>query len=130
MASFGVDSLFTKVSFYDVFEFFSRKLPDHTFDLGMPRDTVEELLRLCVTSNDSSLGSDFYMQCFCMKMGSHLSPVVSNLYIDVFFSFFLRRFYQTFHPFDSFGCVTSMTFFPPPKIISRISLPSKITLLP
>ena len=84
MVSFDVDSLFTKVPIDDVMEFLSRKLPNSGLDLGMPTDTFIELLRLCVNSNAFSFGNNFFIQCFGMGMGSPLSPILSNLYMEFY----------------------------------------------
>ena len=84
MVSFDVDSLFTKVPLDDVLDFLTRKLSSCDLDLGMPSDVFIDLLKLCVTSNAFSFGNNFYMQCFGMGMGSPLSPILSNIYMEYF----------------------------------------------
>ena len=84
MLSFDVDSLFTNVPIDDVLQFLKRKLPSTGVNLGMPIDVFVELVKLCVDSGAFSHDSKFYMQCFGMSMGSPLSPVLSNLYMEYF----------------------------------------------
>ena len=84
MVSLDVDSLFTKVPVDDVLDFLRRKLPSSDIDLGMPLDNFIELVKLCVKSNAFSFGSNYYIQRFGMSMGSPLSPILSNIYMEYF----------------------------------------------
>ena len=84
MVSFDVDSLFTKVPIEDVLGFLSEKLPETDLDLGMPVNCFLELVKLCVTSNAFSFNNSFYMQQSGMGMGSPLSPILSNLYMEFY----------------------------------------------
>ena len=84
LLSLDVDSLFTKVPIKDVLEFLSAKLEpyqDH-FPLGLEK-TIK-LIELCVTNNIFSFNNSFYKQKFGCSMGSPLSPVISNLYMEYF----------------------------------------------
>ena len=50
----------------------------------MPHNVFIQLIRLCVDCNALSFGSQFYMQKFGMGMGSPLSPILSNLYMEYY----------------------------------------------
>ena len=85
-----MDSLFTKVPIKDVLDFLTAKLEpyqDH-FPLGLQK-TIK-LIELCVTNNIFSFNNSFYKQKFGCSMGSPLSPVISNLYMEYFESVIIK----------------------------------------
>ena len=84
LLSLDVDSLFTKVPVKDALDFLATKLQpyeDH-FPLGVSKTL--KLVELCVTNNVFSFNSNYYRQKFGCSMGSPLSPVISNLYMEYF----------------------------------------------
>ncbi|XP_069999233.1 uncharacterized protein, partial [Penaeus vannamei] len=84
MLSLDVDSLFTKVPLDDVLAFLQRKLPAEDPRLPLPTEVFLQLIRLCVESNSFSFEGRFYSQTFGVAMGSPLSPVLANLYMEFF----------------------------------------------
>ncbi|XP_063592242.1 uncharacterized protein LOC134769443, partial [Penaeus indicus] len=84
MLSLDVDSLFTKVPLDDVLAFLERSLPPEDPRLPLPTDVFLQLIRLCVESNSFSFEGRFYSQTFGVAMGSPLSPVLANLFMEFF----------------------------------------------
>ncbi|XP_069995116.1 uncharacterized protein [Penaeus vannamei] len=82
--SLDVDSLFTKVPLDEVLAFLQRKLPAEDPRLPLPTDVFLQLIRLCVESNSFAFESRFYSQIFGVAMGSPLSPVLVNLFMEFF----------------------------------------------
>ena len=82
LVSFDVVSLFTKVPIDDLLNY----LPDilENVDLPLPVDTIIELIKLCVKDCKFQFNGKFYEQKFGMAMGNPLSPVLSNLYMEIF----------------------------------------------
>ncbi|XP_069995021.1 uncharacterized protein [Penaeus vannamei] len=83
MLRLDVDSLLTKVLLDDVLAFLQRKLPVEDPRLLLT-DVFLQLIRLCVESNSFSSEGRFYPQTFGVAMGSPLSPVLANLYMEFF----------------------------------------------
>ena len=84
MLSLDVESLFTNVPLDDVLSFLRRKVSEGSVHLPLPTDVFLDLIRLCVDSNSFSFNGKFYSQIFGVAMGSPLSPVLSNLYMEYF----------------------------------------------
>ena len=82
MASFDVVSLFTKVPIDDLFDYLSRYLINHNFDI--PSTDIIKLLELCVRDSKFTFNGKFYKQVFGMAMGNPLSPLLANLYMEFF----------------------------------------------
>ena len=89
MLSLDVESLFTNVPLDDVLSFLRTKVTEGTVQLPLPTDVFLDLIRLCVDSNSFSFHGKFYSQIFGVAMGSPLSPVLANLYMEYFESVLL-----------------------------------------
>ena len=77
-------ALFTNVPLDDVLNFLQRKFFPEDLRLPLPTDIFLQLIRLCVESNSFSFEGKFYSQTFGVAMGSPLSPVLANLYMEFF----------------------------------------------
>jgi len=84
LVSFDVDSLFTNVPLDDVLDFLERKLSSFHQRIPIPVNYFIDLIRLCVTNNVFTFDGDFYKQIHGIAMGSSLSPVLANLYMEMF----------------------------------------------
>ena len=84
MISFDVTSLFTNVPLDDVLDFIRRKCQDKCIELPIPVDAFLDLIKLCVSNNYFSFNYKFYLQTFGVAMGSALSPVLANIYMEFF----------------------------------------------
>ena len=54
------------------------------FRLPLPTDVIVDLIRLCVEENVFTYDGKFYKQVFGCAMGSPLSPVLSNFFMEYF----------------------------------------------
>ena len=87
MVSFDVVSLFTNVPTTEALSIVRTRLesddtlPERT---TIPTDDIMELLTFCVTTTAFQLGDDYYQQTEGMAMGSPLSPVIANIYMEHF----------------------------------------------
>lgn len=87
MISFDVTSLFTKVPLDEAMEAITEKLTsDETLDKRTPLSMRElcQLMNLCLRSTYFQFRDAFYEQLEGATMGSPLSPVVANLYMEMF----------------------------------------------
>ena len=84
LLSLDVDSLFTKVPVNDVLNFLSNKLVPYSDHFPLAIDKIIKLTELCVSNNVFTFNCNFYKQKFGCSMGSPLSPVISNLYMEYF----------------------------------------------
>ena len=92
--SFDVVSLFTKVPIDDFLHFLSENISLN--DLPIPLHSFINLTKFCLTNNYFTFEGSFYKQIFGASMGSALSPVVSNLYME----FFESRLIPTLNNFN------------------------------
>ena len=91
MASLDVTSLFTNVPTRKVMTLLREHLASNVnLDLPIPNRDFLDLTELCVQHNIFSFEGEFYQQKFGMAMGSPISAVLANLYLE-----FLER-----GPFD------------------------------
>ena len=87
MVSLDVVSLFTKVPTGETLTVVRDKL---TADSDLeertctPMDNLMEMLTFCVETTYFEMGSDIYRQEEGLAMGSPLSPVLANIYIEYF----------------------------------------------
>src|SRR5579859_3284631 len=87
MASYDVESLFTNVPTEETLEILKEKL-DNDDNLSsrtpIPKDSVLALTRLCITTTYFQYKDDFYQQKSGMAMGSPLSPLMANMFMEWF----------------------------------------------
>ena len=87
MISFDVVSLFTKVPIDDALQAISSLLTnDNTLEerTCIPANEICSLIELCLRTTYFQFGEIFYEQVDGAAMGSPLSPIVANLYMEVF----------------------------------------------
>ena len=82
LVSFDVRSLFTCVPVNDVLEYLAMELNKYVFSIPTP--FIISLIRLCVVDTCFVFNDNFYRQKFGMQMGSCLSPVLSNIYMEFY----------------------------------------------
>ena len=87
MVSLDVVSLFTKVPTDETFAVVRDKLtadPLLEERTCIPIDYLMEMLTFCVETTHFGMGSDIYRQEEGLTMGSPLSPVLANIYMEYF----------------------------------------------
>lgn len=88
MVSFDVKSLFTNVPVYEALTIIGRKLEEDEYfedrvSEGLTRTDVM-LLELCLRSTNFVFQGEFYQQKDGAAMGSPVSPITDNLYMEFF----------------------------------------------
>ena len=84
LVSLDIVSLFTNVPIDDVIDFISRKIDSNQIQIPLPKACFLDLLRLCTNNNFFQFKDRFYKQKFGISMGSPLSPVLANLFMEFF----------------------------------------------
>ena len=84
LLSLNVNSLFTKVAVDETLNFLNLNLP-----FGC--DILIDLVSVCVTNNVFECNGRYYKQKYGMAMGSSLSPILSNLFMEYFESELVRN---------------------------------------
>ena len=87
MVSLDVVSLFTKVPTDETLAVVRDKLaadPLLEERTSIPTDNLKEMLTFCVETTYFGMGSDIYRQEEGLTMGSPLSPVLANIYMEYF----------------------------------------------
>jgi hypothetical protein len=79
LVSFDVESLFTKVPIMDTLDVLKDLFPTH----GLPLDVLP-LIQKCLTSTYFQFRNVFYSQVTGTAMGSPLSPVIANIFMEDF----------------------------------------------
>ena len=84
MVSFDVSSLFTNVPIEDTLDFMKNYLQSHTVDMPFNSDVLLKLIELCTNNAYFSCNGNFFQQKRGLPMGSCISPVLSNIYMEFF----------------------------------------------
>ena len=84
MLSFDVVSLFTNIPLDRVLDFIKTKAEEGVFQFQLEINVICRLIKLCVTDTCFSFNSKHYVQTFGVAMGSSLSPILANLYMEFF----------------------------------------------
>jgi hypothetical protein len=92
LISFDVESLFTNVPLDVVLDFLQRKLLNSNHDFPLPIDVILDGIRLCVSNNCFVFNGNFYKQIFGIAMGSPLSPILANLFLEMIETEFLPTY--------------------------------------
>ena len=85
MVSFDVKNLFTQVPIDEALRVTEEKFasdPSLTERTSIPAPQLVELVELCVRSSYFQFQDSFYEQVDGTAMGSPLSPVIANLYME------------------------------------------------
>ena len=88
---FGQAIKILNVPVNDVLDFLENKLVDYQDELPLPVPKLIALVKLCVTNNVFSFDNNYYRQKNGCSMGSSLSPVLANLYMEYFESCILPQ---------------------------------------
>ena len=85
MISFNVKSLFTNVPVDEALEIAKRRLEDETLNDRTPLDPpdVLRLLEMCLRTTYFSFRGVYYQQNDGAAMGSPMSPIIANLYMEL-----------------------------------------------
>ena len=89
MVSFDVTSLFTNVPVNEALTIIGQKLEEDEFfedrmNEGITRTDVVNLLQVCLKSTNFVFQGEFFQQMDGAAMGSPVSPIVANLYMEFF----------------------------------------------
>ena len=84
LLSLDVNSLFTKVPVHETIDFIKRKIPSMNLNLPFSNEIFVELLKLSTTENVFRFEDEYYKQKHGMAMGSSLSPIMSNIFMEYF----------------------------------------------
>ncbi|KAJ8919254.1 hypothetical protein NQ315_003837, partial [Exocentrus adspersus] len=95
LVSFDVVSLFTNVPVDKTLSIVKNKLENDSSFKDRTKLNVTafmELLTLCIKTTYFQLENDFYQQDFGMAMGSSLSPIKSNIFMEYFGETYVKNY--------------------------------------
>ena len=85
MVSFDIVSLFTNIPTLETIEIIlNRAYTDNDLFHGMDRETLKKLLIICTQESHFQFNGKFYDQKDGVAMGSPLSPLFANIFMDEF----------------------------------------------
>ena len=84
MMSFDVTALFTSIPLEPTLDFLGRKIDEGQICIPIPKDAFLELIRLCVGNMVFQCKGAYYRQKFEVAIRSPLSPVLANLFKEMF----------------------------------------------
>ena len=84
LVSLDVTSLFTNVPTQPVIDFISRKIDQGIIQIPIGKTEFLSLIKLCVDNNYFCFNDQYYRQKFGISMGSPLSPVLANIFMEYF----------------------------------------------
>ena len=84
MVSFDVVSLFTNVPLNKVLDFIRLKTEENVYQFELEVGKICELIILCVKDTYFTFNGIHYCQTYGVAMGSSLSPILANLYMEFF----------------------------------------------
>ena len=93
LVSFDVSSLFTNVPVPELLSFLDDFLTDKVDLLPVDKNTFLSLIELCIENTYFSFNGSFFKQGFGLPMGSPLSPVLSNIFMEHYETTFLPHFF-------------------------------------
>ena len=84
MVSYDVDSLFTNVPVTQCIEFLKENLDSLELDLPVSNNAFIDLLILCTSNCYFEFDDKYFVQNRGLPMGSPISPVLSNIYMEFY----------------------------------------------
>ena len=84
MVSFDVTSLLTSMPLEPTLNFIERKIDENHISIPIPKLCFLNLIRICVNNNVFQFEDSYYRQKFGVAMGSPLSPVLANIFMEFF----------------------------------------------
>ena len=84
LVSFDVDSLFTNIPVKQCIEFLIRDFDSFNLDLPVNKHIFIKLLKLCCDESFFTFNNRFFKQRRGLFMGSPLSPILANIFMEFF----------------------------------------------
>src|SRR5215469_4704573 len=84
LVSFDVVSLFTKVPLDLLLPWLREYFENTSFQLPINIDSFLDLIKLCISCSHFSFNNEYFTQISGLSMGSPLSPILSNIFMELF----------------------------------------------